>query len=224
MQCPRCGGMENRPLDRGSFECISQIALGDRLIGVVPANPYQPFEVPVYHPTYGPCRHQFTEQEAISAFEARAQASRAQQEAARARAKAAETQRVAVERRREWEEARDATILEDLPHIAVPAHPGGRPHDSEPDAFWFAGFIPYWIGCTLVLWLFMFALQGDRFVLAAILGALPYLTWLGYALSKAFRLRHAHRIALAAHLSANEAESRREAERTRRRQIQRYSG
>jgi hypothetical protein len=213
MQCPSCTGVNVVSEGNGRYQCRSQIRMQDRLVGVVPMNPYQPFEVPVYEPVYRTCGYTFTAEESAAANEHRERARQEQAEAARIRA-AAERERAAeAARHSAWEQAREAQIDRELPSIKVPRHPGGLTSDAKPDAFWFVGFIPYWIVGTLVVWLFIFGLEGDRFGPAAFLGALPYLAWLGAMLLKAYRLRDEHRRAVDAHESAKAAERQRERER-----------
>jgi hypothetical protein len=131
MQCPVCGGGNFRPTDGGTFECVEQIHAGRVLVGVVPRGPFQPCEVPIYHPVYRVCGSRFTTQQAAAAAEKRARVARQQHEAARARAEVerarqeAETERLAMERevqarRLALERARDAEVDAVLPRLARP--------------------------------------------------------------------------------------------------------
>ena len=141
MQCPICNGHAVQALGGDRFECVSQVRVGDKLVGVVPPNPYQPFEIPVFHSTYAPCGHRFTGEQAAAARDKRTRTARRQAEAAhlqaeaersrakevRARSEAARAQAhakaVEFAQRRAWEDERDAKVDEALPIVPRPDAP-----------------------------------------------------------------------------------------------------
>lgn len=227
MQCPARGGQSARARDTNHFECTSQVFAGEELVGVAPRNPYQPFEVPIYRPVYRYCGHVFTAHDAAAASARRLEQARQEREAARAQAAREQAREAEEVRRRAWEDERDAAILKELPTISAPP-PGPRPYDSDPDAGWFLGFIPYSIGGTAVLWFILVTYMElppqDAIAPAAIVASAAYLVVLGFWLIRAFRRRRSYAAAVKKHGAAVEAERRREVERARLRADRPYPG
>jgi hypothetical protein len=123
MQCPTCAGQQLQAAGADRFECVSQIQVGEKLVGVVPRGPYQAFEIPVYHPVYRACGCVFSAQQAADAAERRVRARRAEEDAARARADTERARRAEESARLALERARDLEVNEVLPKLPRPAMP-----------------------------------------------------------------------------------------------------
>jgi hypothetical protein len=228
MQCPVCGGNSARSDGRDRFVCTSRVRLRDELVGVVPANPYQPFQVPVYQPVYRPCGHRFTSQDASRADERRLARVREEERARQAEAEVTRLREAEAATRRDWEDARDAEILWKLPSIPVPRHPGNAPYAAEQLIFVILGFVPYWIGGTLLLWFLPFAGEEgptqSGLILSAIVAGAACALVVGVHFLREARERRTHAVALRAHETAVQAERAREAERDRLRASSPYRG
>lgn len=118
-----CGGHQLRPLGGDRFECVAQLPRGEQLVGVVPRGPYQPVEVPVYQPVYGPCGHRFTGQQASAADEERSRQALHQANVARVQSETARAEAAKREQQRAWEQSRDAKVNEALPPLPRPPPP-----------------------------------------------------------------------------------------------------
>jgi len=150
LRCPRCNGQHNRALREDEFECTSNVVVGEKLVGIVPPNPYQPFEIPVFDPVYGACGHRFTGQQGRE---------RAQINAAQAVAERADRVRVEEARRREQARAEKRWQMEAEVSAAVDARLPALPHPTSPgarrptlDFYSLAGLIAYGLVGSLILW------------------------------------------------------------------------
>ena len=80
-----------------------------------------------------------------------------------------------------------------LPLLPFPSQRPIEPSYARPDAFWFVGLIPWWMGGALVVWGVLF--DAHNFAAAALLSAVVCGAVLGYWLSAAKAKRDAHDLA-----------------------------